>query len=206
MKNKTYVILIGSVARDDFETESDIDICRINNFNNIEKLPFWPNGPISYIDYEFTDFMHLYNLGSLFIFHMFREGTLLLGNNSDWNKLKFNFKVQQNFHEELLNIKNITEIFKNIEIFGGKYLSMYSNFYTLIKNFSIFFLADNKIYNFNKKKAISAVFGETYIDILIDSYNYFERGIVNTKWDYGNKEQAKKIVEYYLVKMEEILK
>ncbi|MFW9331741.1 hypothetical protein ACN6AX_00730 [Paenibacillus polymyxa] len=202
--NELFLVLIGSVARDDFSLESDVDVCRISYSGNVERKSTWPSGPINYVDYSYGEFIHLYDSGSLFIHHILNEGILLQGNNKSWEYFRNNFKLKINFNEELLKIREISSIFSDINLFDLKYLSMYSNLFTLVKNFSIFYLANKKKYLFNKRTAIKLVFGEFHTDLLIDSYNYFERGIVNDKWDYSSKEEADKILNYYLTLMEDL--
>lgn len=198
-----FIILIGSVARNEFSANSDIDICRININKVVERKPQWPNGPIVYIDYDIETFNHLYEIGSLFLLHILCEGILLEGDKAQWEKYKKSFKVKENFQEEIDSIIDIIEVFDNIDIFGNKYLSMYSNLFTIVKNFSIFFLANSNKYVFDKKKAVKEVFGDFHFDLLYDSYNYFERGVINEKWKYDSKEQAMKILNYYLINIKE---
>lgn len=197
-----FVILIGSVARQDFLEESDIDICRINSYAPIARESTWPNGPINYIDYDIKTFYHLYNLGSLFIYHILTEGVVLQGNLNVWESLKLNFSSKSNFNEELSSTLELNTVFKDIEIFGNQYLSLFSNLFTNVKNFSIFHLASNGIYIFNKEQAIKNVFGDYYLSLLIDSYNYFERGVINSGWNYYCKETAIDVTNFYLSRME----
>lgn len=196
-----FQILIGSVARNDFSQNSDIDICRIGNTYTVEREDLWPSGPINYIDYELDVFEHLYEIGSLFLLHILSEGVLIKGDQKEWENYKSNFSVQRNFNKELEDIHEMTEIFDNIEIFGSKYLTLYSNLFTLTKNYAIFTLANRGIYVFNKKKAINDVFGYFYYDLLSDSNNYFERGIINETWDYECKNIAQNVTNYYLKKL-----
>jgi hypothetical protein len=199
-----YIILIGSVARNDFSKNSDIDICRINSKNEISRRPGWPNGPINYVDYDIDVFEHLFNIGSLFIYHILHEGNLIDGNQYIWKNYKANFTTKTDYSEELASLRSLNHIFDNIELFGNKYLTLFSNFFTIIKNFSIFYLASKNQFFFNKEKAIKTVFGNYYYEMLSDSYNYFERGIISSKWDYNCKSSAEQIIKYYLSKMEVI--
>lgn len=198
-----FQILIGSVARNHFSENSDIDVCRIDNMQIVEKKESWPNGPINYIDYELEVFEHLFENGSLFIMHIMSEGLLIRGNKEKWENYKSSFCVKKNFDEELKEIIEMFDLFNNIEIFGNKFLTLYSNLFTLIKNYSIFSLATEGIYIFDKEKAIKKVFGDFYYDLLLDSNNYFERGIIKEIWDYECKKTAQKIIIYYLAKIKE---
>lgn len=196
-----FQILIGSVARNDFLNNSDIDICRIGNTQPIERKDSWPSGPINYIDYELDVFEHLFESGSLFIMHILFEGILLKGDKEVWKDCKSNFCVKDSFNEELEEIREMTEVFHNLEMFGNRYLTLYSNLFTLIKNYSIFSLANEGIFIFNKEKAVKRVFGDFYYNLLHDSYNYFERGIVNEIWDYECKKTAQTVINYFLTKI-----
>lgn len=200
---KGLVILIGSVARQDYFERSDIDICRINSDVIINRELNWPKGPINYIDYDFETFEHLNKLGSLFIYHILEEGVLLQGNLDYWESLKSSFSFKGNkFKEEINSTIELNTVLKDIEMFGNHYLTLFSNLFTNVKNFSIFHLAGNGIYLFNKEQAIKKVFGDYHYDLLIDSYNFFERGITNEKWNYSCKETAINVTNYYLSKME----
>ncbi|MET3697013.1 hypothetical protein SAMN05877753_101409 [Bacillus oleivorans] len=199
-----FVVLIGSVARNDFNTGSDIDICRIKYKKNISRKDKWPSGPINYIDYDDHVFNELFNSGSLFIYHILYEGILLAGDKKMWEKYKSCFKLKQDFTEEIKNIVENINIINNIKIFGNKYLSLYSNLYTLVKNFSIFHLANKRIYVFNKENAMNCIFEKSYNQLLIDAYNYFERGIVNNRWNYDCSETAIEIITYYQSKVREL--
>jgi predicted nucleotidyltransferase len=199
-----FIILIGSVARGDYGSESDIDICRIATEKEVKRKDKWPNGPLSYIDYDEETFLHLYNQGSLFIYHLFYEGILMKGDIGEWENLKNKFEFKDTYSEDLYKIKDIFNIFLNTEMFGGKFLSVYSNLFTLIKNYAIFYLAKNNIFILNKKQAVLKVFGDYYYDLLVSSYNYFERGFINENWYYDCEETAIKIINYYYSKMEAI--
>lgn len=196
-----FQIVIGSVARNDFSKNSDIDICRIGTVKEVKRESSWPSGPINYIDYELDVFEHLYETGSLFIMHILSEGVLIEGNEEEWEKYKSSFKIKNNFNDEIEDILDMTNLFDNLEMFGNKYLTFYSNFFIFIKNYSIFTLANKGIYIFNKEKVIKKVFGDYHFQLLLDSNNYFERGIVNEEWNYTCKKTAQNIVGYYLKKI-----
>jgi predicted nucleotidyltransferase len=202
-----FIVLIGSVARKDYNSNSDIDICRINLKRSITRRELWPQGPINYIDYNKEVFNHLYKTGSLFIYHILNEGILLNGNMKIWERYKTNFKVQSDFSREITKLVDTTYVFKDLDIFGNTFLSLYSNLYNIVKNFAIFYLANNKKYLFNKQLAMDAVFlKKTYNRILIDSNNYFERGNTTEKWDYNCKKTAQNVLDYYICRMKELNK
>lgn len=200
-----FVILIGSVARSDHNINSDIDICRIDSSIKILRQKNWPSGPINYIDYTDDEFMYLYGKGSLFIYHIIHEGILLEGNKKDWAELRNNFLFKDNYDDEISYIKSIILDFIDINIFGETFLSLYSNMFTLIKNFSIFSLSQQGIFLFNKEQAVNLKFGRKYYDLLSESYNRFERGLINeeSNWDYSSRNLATQVIDYYRKKMEE---
>jgi predicted nucleotidyltransferase len=201
---ESFGILIGSVARKDFHENSDVDICRINSDLDIKKALDWPNGPINYVDYDEVSFKNLYESGSLFLYHVFFEGKLIYGDLNKWELYRSNFKVKKSFLEEINSILSISSMFKNIEMFGGHYLTLYSNLYTNIKNFSIFYLANQEQFTFNKEESIKKVFGDFYYDLLYDAYNYYERASEKNVWNFNCKETAINITNYYLRKMENL--
>ncbi len=84
-------------------------------------------------------------------------------------------------------------------------MSLYSNLFTTVKNFSIFYLAKKRIFVFNKEIAIKTVFGDFYYDLLIASYNYFERGIINDTLNYECNDTAQEIIHYYYNKIEVLI-
>lgn len=199
---KSFVVLIGSVARGDYSVGSDVDICRINSDVTVNRQINWPSGPINYIDYDLETFQHLYEIGSLFIYHILTEGILIEGDINSWENYRLNFSFTGHFREEIYNTLDLNNVFKTVDIFGNHYLSLYSNLFTNVKNFSIFYLAGKGIYLFNKEKAIKQVFGDYHYSLLFDAYNYFERGVVDVKWKYSCKEIAIDITSYYSSKME----
>lgn len=200
-----FVILIGSVARGDYSINSDIDICRIDSNFEISKKTNWPLGPINYIDYTYEDFMHLYLEGSLFIYHILHEGILVHGNKCEWERFRKKFVFVDNLDEEINNIKEIIFEFIDVNIFGNTFLSLYSNLFTLVKNYSIFSLSQEGKFIFNKEHAIKLKFGDRYYELLNAAHNRFERGIVKEelKWDYTSPKLAIQVIDYYKENMGE---
>lgn len=199
-----YLILIGSVAKGEENKYSDIDICRIGTNISIERNVKWPNGPINYIDYSIEEFKSLYEKGSLFIYHILRDGLLLNGSEKNWYSLKENFHFKDTYGEEVEEIKKILFKILEVDIYGATFLSFYSNLFTLLKNFSIFLLAHQGKFEFNKKKAFYQVLGKEYYQLLYYSYNKFERGISSEdkKIDFLSEKLAKNVIEYFKKKME----
>ena len=202
-----YTVLIGSVARGEQKNNSDVDIVRINNEYEVERQNKWPLGPINYIDYTLDDFHRLYNEGSLFIYHILNEGILLSGSSDSWNEYIIKYKFIDTYGEVLNNIRDILHDVSNESIYGGTFLSFYSNIFTLVKNFSIFYLAHNGIFNFNKETAFVNVFGRKYYYILNTAYNIFERNdpYLLSSIDIKSELLAKEIINYINDKMEELV-
>lgn len=201
-----FVVLIGSVARNDFNLTSDIDICRIGTSLEVKRNKNWPSGPISYIDYDINTFTQLIEIQSLFIYHIFNEGQLLIGDTLEWNRYKSLFSVKKDFTDELMKIIKLNQTFKKINIYGSSFVALYSNLFTAVKNFSIFFQANKGVYEFNKHVSILNVFGDKYIDILLNSYNYFERGLLSENIEFSSsKKLAEAVVDHFTKKMEELI-
>jgi len=193
-----YIVLIGSVSQNEFSENSDIDICRIGTFEEVNRRLDWPSGPVNYIDYTYDDFIKLYNQGSLFIYHIMHDGVLLKGNSSKWLNLVNQFKFIDTYGEEADELREIILELLDIKIYGGTYLSFYSNIFTLLKNFSIFTLAHNNIFEFNKQRAFTRIFDEKYFDILFAAYCIFERNICQDKYNYefNDENHALEIASY----------
>lgn len=200
-----FVILIGSVAKKQQNINSDIDIVRIETYENVQRLADWPDGPINYIDYTYEDFVNLYNNGSLFIYHIFSEGLVLRGDPSKWSELKRKFIFNDNLDSEISDIRLILKEYLDEKIYGNIYLSFYSNIFTLLKNYSIYSLAKKGIFEFNKEKAFKSFFGQPYYDLLSECYNRFERGclIPSKTWDLEDSSLAKNVIHYFKAKMED---
>lgn len=202
-----FTILIGSVARGEHKINSDIDIVRINHYHEIHKKSTWPQGPINYIDYSFNDFHNLYYKGSLFLYHVLNEGILITGNADIWEDYIREFKFIDTYGIELCNLREILYDVFNTSIYGGTFLSFYANIFTLIKNFSIFFLAHNNVFEFNKEIAFNTVFGGKYFHVLNTAYNVFERDDISSinLFDFKSEILAKDIINHFNKKLGELL-
>jgi predicted nucleotidyltransferase len=197
MQNE-FVVLIGSVAKKQHKKDSDIDICRINSNLKLIKRESWPDGPISYVDYDGKTFKNLYLKGSLFIYHVLFEGVLLKGNEYEWRKLKNTFTVKDCYDEEIDVIIDVFNSFEDTTYCGGKYLTYFSNLFTLMKNYSIFTLANRKIFEFNKEIAYKSVLGDNFFDDLFHAYEVVERGVTLDKKNstYKSNEFVIEVVNY----------
>jgi predicted nucleotidyltransferase len=179
-----FLILIGSHARGDADSFSDIDLLLINLSQcefDYSSLIIGDLSLVNEVHYDLDTFWRLYSIGSLFLHHAFTEGSILYGDEKKWCELKRKFAVQKNFHNELLEINRTTNLLSHTNIFGGKYLTPLVNSFTELKNACIFSLAHNGIYAFNKSKCFDLSIGfsdrEVQFKDLKAFYDYSIRGI-----------------------------
>ena len=152
-----FIVLIGSYARGDYNEYSDCDVFRVGCEDadlDYSTLPVIDASLVSCIDYDKETFIKLYDAGSLFLYHVLYEGKLILGDKAIWQELKNGFSVQKDFRNELEEISSITELLSDIDIFGGKFLTPLVNAFTALKNASVFFLAHQGIYVFEKSQCL----------------------------------------------------
>src|SRR5258707_9239392 len=98
-----FIILIGSFARGDANERSDCDLLVVNaSAEEVGQIVGVPDGVVTNV-VTFTDetFLNLYRRGSLFLFHAFREGKLLWGDEKRWLSLGANFEVPQDYRREI---------------------------------------------------------------------------------------------------------
>ena len=156
--NDKIIVLIGSYARGDYNDRSDCDLVLINcndiptDIYILEKI----TAPVNIIKYDTNQFNSLYAKGSLFFYHILYEGLLISGDRKQWAILKESFNVQQKFDKELRAINKRTVLLSNLPIFNDMFLTPLFNVYSELKNACIFFLAENKIYEFNKSRCFSS--------------------------------------------------
>lgn len=173
-----FTLLIGSFARGTGGCSSDIDVLRIDHKRRVKRpINIDHRLPISYIDYDFDSFSKLFNEGSLFLYHVFVEGRLLEGDVRQWNRLKENFVVSNNFRdsiEEYLQVLAFIEEYPEYERSPVPYLS---NIFKCLKNIGIFKMASMGQYDFEKVTALMSGCGLTDLDArtLIRANAVFER-------------------------------
>jgi hypothetical protein len=164
--------------------DSDIDIVRIGHREPV----LLDNGPrkrekeISYIDYKPKKFAELYRDGSLFLYHVFSEGSLLQGNRRHWRILKEGFKVSTNFRQEISQNRKLLHWLQSGEKFKGATIPYLAHTFRALKNLAIFSLAQKHYYIFDKRTALQKAFPDLdskAISILIDASNIFERSARN---------------------------
>jgi len=192
-----FTVLIGSRARGTHARHSDIDIVRIGHREPVplNLVGAQRQSDISYVDYESIKFSDLYRNGSLFLHHIFTEGTLLQGRRRDWNYLKRHFKVKTNFTNEISQNRRLLRWLQNGEKFKGATMPYLSHSFRALKNLAIFSLAQKRDYVFDKRGALSKAFPRfdpEAITFLIEANDIFERSVRPTR----NYEVNPATVEY----------
>jgi hypothetical protein len=173
-------ILIGSYARGDASSESDVDVMRVGHQNPIVRPENIPStAHISYIDYDWQDLMKLHSQGSLFLYHAFTEGLLLQGCKSQWDELRTSFSVAVRHTESIMEYVELLFYIDKYPGYENAHLPYLSNIFKAVKNIGIFRLAERGIYRFDKKSALSL--GCNIIDpmsqTLQSANNCFERAV-----------------------------
>ena len=101
--SEQFIIIFGSIARNDYTENSDVDILTINIEKNLAEKYInnikIPNFPHNYVEYNSETFSMFYNSGSLFLYHIFTQGVLIHGDIEKWKLIKNNFNVKKNFKE-----------------------------------------------------------------------------------------------------------
>ncbi|WP_278399954.1 nucleotidyltransferase domain-containing protein [Stutzerimonas kunmingensis] len=173
-----FTILIGSFARGTGGIHSDIDILRIGHEERVARPKYIDARiPISYVDYDEESFNKLYEGGSLFLYHAFYEGKLLVGDEDLWGELVEGFSVSAEFSE---SISEYLEVLKYIDEYPGyehSYVPYLSNVFKCAKNIGIFLLASKGKYEFEKSVALRDGCGlkESVALTLIKANAVFER-------------------------------
>lgn len=180
-----FAILFGSVSRGTHNSNSDIDILLLNidesqasqfiDFSALPKLV------VNYVCYNSVTFNKYYLNGSLFLFHVFNEGRLIYGNANEWERVTKGFKVKRKFDSEIGRVRLDASVYSDINLFSNYYMSAMANFYPIIKNFCIFKLASDSIYEFDKNASLKMVCrnAKEYkrLSVLRGCYDVFYRGL-----------------------------
>lgn len=178
-----FSVVFGSQARGDFSDKSDFDILLVNMDKERFDYSIVPEkfrDKVDFVEYSEDEFLDFYNKGSLFLYHILKQGKVMEGSVITWKKLESEFIVQDDFSEELNRIRDTSKLIKNVSIFGGKYLTPLSNMFTELKNACIFSLAHKKVYEFNKKECLEAALPKNIYDKELNDlkhfYDYVVRG------------------------------
>lgn len=178
-----FSVIFGSQARGDFSDKSDFDMLLVNMDKERFDYSIVPEefrGKVDFVEYSEDEFLDFYKKGSLFLYHILKQGIVVDGCVSTWKKLESEFIVQNDFSEELKRIRNTSNLIKNISIFGGKYLTPLSNMFTELKNACIFNLAHKKVYEFNKRDCLEGALPKNIYDKDLNDlkhfYDYVVRG------------------------------
>jgi predicted nucleotidyltransferase len=177
-KKARFTILVGSRARRTSNSGSDIDVVRIGHKQPETTKSRYPKRLVSYTDYDTDKFCDLYDRGSLFFYHMFREGRLLEGSRTAWSCLKANFRVSTDFAEEITRNRKFLQWLQRGEKFKGAVIPYLAHTCRALKNLAIFSLAQKRRYVFDKRAALRSAFprlSDSAIDLLVTANDSFER-------------------------------
>ena len=125
-------------------------------------------------------FSELYQQGSLFIYHAFKEGILLEGNQHRWEQFKNRFSVTADHSESINEYISVLKFIDNYPQYELSYIPFLSNIFKSIKNIGIFRLANKGNYLFDKKSALIKGCGITdnQASLFISANNAFERSLI----------------------------
>ncbi|MCD1647645.1 nucleotidyltransferase domain-containing protein [Marinobacter adhaerens] len=171
-----FSVIFGSQARGDFSETSDFDILLVNMDKTDFDYSIVPDefrDKVDFVEYSEDEFLDFYKKGSLFLYHILKQGIVVDGAVDTWEKLESEFIVQNDFSEELTRIRDTSKMIKNISIFGGKYLTPLSNMFTELKNACIFNLAHKMVYEFNKRECLEVALPKNIYDKDLNDLKYF---------------------------------
>jgi len=178
LSHTQFTILIGSRARRTQNSTSDIDVVRIGHLKPAKIGSRFRNQPISYTDYDIDTFLDLYERGSLFLYHIFKEGKLLEGSAEAWQWLKDHFRVRTDFKEDISRNRRFLQWLLKGTKYNGAVVPYLAHACRALKNLAIFSLAQNREYVFDKRAALRKAFpqlSDDVIALLVDASNRFER-------------------------------
>ncbi len=184
MKKHTFTILIGSFARGTGGENSDLDILRIGHTKSVIKPDNISKAiPISYIDYDYSVFLDLFEQGSLFLYHAFKEGVLLNGEEGKWEQFKEKFVVTNDHTDSIREYISLLEFIDEYPEYELSFIPFLSNIFKAVKNIGIFKLAENGEYIFDKELALMQGCGLnlSQAKIFISANNSFERSLQLTE-------------------------
>lgn len=177
-RRSKFTILIGSRARRTQNSSSDIDVVRIGHKEPARLKNRSTSQLVSYIDYDTDQFFALYEHGSLFLYHVFKEGRLLDGNAAAWGSLRNHFRVRTNFKQEISRNRRFLKWLQTGTKYKGAVVPYLAHTCRALKNLAIFSLAQERKYVFDKRTALRRAFPQLPDDtiaLLVNASNSFER-------------------------------
>lgn len=153
-----FTVVIGSCARGTADLGSDLDVVRIGHFREVRREDVAEAastaGPVTCIDYDVPTFRKLYATGSLFLYHIFTEGVLIRGDGKAWRYLQNRFSVQHCFAEEIQENLAVYYWLNSPDQFENAEYPLLSYLFRVLKNISIFSMAQRNTYIFEKRDAL----------------------------------------------------
>lgn len=196
-------ILAGSRARGDWDERSDTDCVAFGDFSESEifEMSKGLKPPVNVIKYDANRFYDHYSEGSLFLHHCFTEGIFIGGDRRAWEERGAAFKVALSFRKEIERYLDNIHLLRELDAFGGLFLPAYVLAYLGCKNCSIFFLASNGRYQFNKNRSIieAASFVGFSDGVVVSKVrNYYDwsvRGLgVSLPWEVTDRASAEIVI------------
>ncbi|EJF7811314.1 TPA: nucleotidyltransferase domain-containing protein, partial [Citrobacter freundii] len=98
-EEESFAVLFGSVARGDYNKNSDIDILLCNYpedkaKKNIASINL-PQLPVNFVLYDSNMLWKFHEEGSLFLYHIFKQGKLIDGDALKWSEICQSFVVKK---------------------------------------------------------------------------------------------------------------
>lgn len=151
-----FTILIGSYARGDAHADSDVDLLRIGHHRPVNLAGRVPDqAHRSYIDVDLAAFHDMHAKGALFLYHVFNEGILLEGASERWRRLKASFSVGRSQAEGIRQYLSLLEHLDRYPAADRAVMPYLSTVFRALKNVGIFRLAEQGVFRFDKKAALT---------------------------------------------------
>jgi len=138
------ILLFGSMSRQDFDANSDIDLCVIHNTNNSnEDIELYVKDEYPLEEYEITIinrnlFEHMLEKGSLFLWHIKLEGKILRDDSNYYKDSIIELKSFDDLESEIQYHKEIFDDLKESYLQIDKVTSFdFSLLFTIVRNICI---------------------------------------------------------------------
>jgi predicted nucleotidyltransferase len=153
------VFVIGSTARGDCTTLSDMDVLVISrtraevaSFH--QQIAHFESRPVSIILYSPEDFQSLWGEGSLFIYHVLKEGCLHSDDGTFAAMVcRGEFTLKNCFREDIEEQLTRLQLYEDTSRFNDIYLHVLARLFSIYKNIVFFSLAERGTPEFNKHRA-----------------------------------------------------